>query len=76
MGPGSNSDTFYICTIRDTPPTPVRIHPGVLQVGACGRLGSEAPPSLPGFGVEAVLKNMEYSAMDDKKVMSAGGHER
>ncbi len=30
------------------------------------RLGTEEQLVLPGFGVEAVLKNMEYSAIDDK----------
>jgi len=30
-------------------------------------VGTEEQLLLPGYGVEAVLKNMEYSAMDDKK---------
>ena len=42
-------------------------------MGACGRLGSEGRLVLPGFGVEAVLKNMEYSAMDDKKAKKGVG---
>jgi hypothetical protein len=42
-----------------------------VQVGACLRVGSEERAALPGFGVEAVLKNMEYSAMDDKKASGA-----
>jgi UDP-glucose:glycoprotein glucosyltransferase len=29
-------------------------------------LGTEEQLVLPGYGVEAVLKNMEYSAMDEK----------
>lgn len=37
-----------------------------MQVDACVVLGSEEQLVLPGYGVEAVLKNMEYSAMDDK----------
>lgn len=41
---------------------------GGAEAGACDGLGAEGPLVLPGFGVEAVLKNMEYSAMDDKKV--------
>ena len=43
-------------------------HGGGTEAGACDGLGAEGPLVLPGFGVEAVLKNMEYSAMDDKKV--------
>ncbi|GAX78494.1 hypothetical protein CEUSTIGMA_g5933.t1 [Chlamydomonas eustigma] len=43
---------------------------GECEVGACMRLGSEERTALPGFGVEAVLKNMEYSALDDKKTSS------
>jgi UDP-glucose:glycoprotein glucosyltransferase len=35
-------------------------------VHPCSTLGSEEQLVLPGYGVEAVLKNMEYSAMDDK----------
>jgi UDP-glucose:glycoprotein glucosyltransferase len=30
------------------------------------KLGSEEQLVLPGYGVEAVLKNMEYSAVDEK----------
>jgi UDP-glucose:glycoprotein glucosyltransferase len=30
-------------------------------------VGTEEQLVLPGYGVEAVLKNMEYSAIDDKK---------
>ncbi|GBF95627.1 UDP-glucose:glyco glucosyltransferase [Raphidocelis subcapitata] len=33
----------------------------------CLFVGAEEQLVLPGYGVEAVLKNMEYSAMDDKK---------
>ncbi|KAJ9516758.1 hypothetical protein QJQ45_027182 [Haematococcus lacustris] len=37
------------------------------QVGPCASLGAEEVVLLlPGWGVEAVLKNTEYSAMDDK----------
>lgn len=35
-------------------------------VHPCSTLGSEEQLVLPGYGVEAVLKNMEYSAMDEK----------
>lgn len=35
-------------------------------VHPCSTLGSEEQLVLPGYGVEVVLKNMEYSAMDDK----------
>jgi UDP-glucose:glycoprotein glucosyltransferase len=35
-------------------------------IHACGELGSQGPLLLPGWGVEAVLKNTEYSAMDEK----------
>jgi len=43
------------------------------QVSACVRLGTEQQVALPAYGVEAVLKNMEYSAMDDKKVAAEEG---
>jgi hypothetical protein len=36
------------------------------SVHPCSTLGSEEQLVLPGYGVEAVLKNMEYSAIDDK----------
>jgi len=35
-------------------------------LNACTSLGDGGPLYLPGYGVEAVLKNTEYSAMDDK----------
>lgn len=49
---------------------------------ACGVEASEAADSctfhgtggslqLPGFGVEMAIKNMEYSALDDSKVLVA-----
>ena len=47
------------------PPSTESIHP-------CLTLGSESSPLLPGFGIEAVLKNMEYSAVDDKKKNQEG----
>eukprot|EP00878_Enallax_costatus_P030698 GHUV01033475.1.p1 GENE.GHUV01033475.1~~GHUV01033475.1.p1 ORF type:complete len:1023 (+),score=330.57 GHUV01033475.1:219-3287(+) len=37
----------------------------------CATLGTEEQLVLPGYGVEAVLKNMEYSAMDDKSKADA-----
>ncbi|KAF8062716.1 hypothetical protein HT031_004046 [Scenedesmus sp. PABB004] len=40
--------------------------PRAQDVHACGALGSEEQLVLPGYGVEAVLKNTEYSAVDDK----------
>lgn len=42
------------------------------SVHPCLALGAESRPLLPGFGVEAVLKNMEYSAVDDKKKPTEG----
>ena len=36
----------------------------------CFDLGAGDNLQLPGFGVEMVIKNMEYSALDDKKVTS------
>ncbi|KAF5843740.1 hypothetical protein DUNSADRAFT_8256 [Dunaliella salina] len=36
------------------------------QVGSCAALGTAERVLLPGYGVEAVLKNTEYSAMDEK----------
>lgn len=36
------------------------------EVGPCGRYGADEPLLLPGWGMEAVLKNTEYSAMDEK----------
>jgi hypothetical protein len=45
-------------------------------VWACGRLGAEGELRLPGWGVEAVLKNTEYSAMDDKSGGGGGGKVR
>jgi hypothetical protein len=52
-----------VLPVPSAPPHP----PGTcaIQVGACTRLGSEGPLLLPGWGVEAVLKNTEYSAMDE-----------
>ncbi|WIA20770.1 hypothetical protein OEZ85_005134 [Tetradesmus obliquus] len=38
---------------------------------ACADLGTEEQLVLPGYGVEAVLKNMEYSAMDEKSKADA-----
>lgn len=38
---------------------------------ACASLGTEEQLVLPGYGVEAVLKNMEYSAMDEKSKADA-----
>lgn len=35
-------------------------------VHPCSALGTEEQLVVPGYGVEAVLKNMEYSALDDK----------
>lgn len=40
--------------------------PWTQAVHPCSNLGTEEQLVLPGYGVEAVLKNMEYSAMDDK----------
>ncbi|MEW5302056.1 MAG: hypothetical protein WDW36_004866 [Sanguina aurantia] len=37
----------------------------------CLRLGTQGVLQLPGYGVEAALKNMEYSAMDDKNKAAA-----
>lgn len=37
------------------------------ELGTCLAMGTAEPLLLSGFGVEAALKNMEYSAMDDKK---------
>jgi hypothetical protein len=37
------------------------------QATSCHLAGTEEQLVLPGYGVEAVLKNMEYSAIDDKK---------
>jgi UDP-glucose:glycoprotein glucosyltransferase len=41
------------------------------SVHPCASLGAEEQLVLPGYGVEAVLKNMEYSAMDDKSKADA-----
>lgn len=41
------------------------------EVHPCASLGTEEQLVLPGYGVEAVLKNMEYSAMDDKSKADA-----
>jgi UDP-glucose:glycoprotein glucosyltransferase len=43
----------------------------VQAVHACTSLGTEEQLVLPGYGVEAVLKNMEYSAMDEKSKKDA-----
>lgn len=45
------------------------------EVTGCLGLGAGEQLVLPGYGVEATLKNTEYSAMDDKKVKDkrAGG---
>ena len=37
--------------------------------GTCLELGTADALQLPGFGVELAIKNMEYSAMDDTKVI-------
>lgn len=50
--------TLFLCHLF------VRVY--VCQVGACAALGSNTRVLLPGYGVEAVLKNTEYSAMDEK----------
>ena len=44
----------------------IQLNSVFLQVHPCVKLGSEEQLVLPGYGVEAVLKNMEYSAVDDK----------
>lgn len=41
------------------------------SIHACAALGTEEQLVMPGYGVEAVLKNMEYSAMDDKSKADA-----
>jgi UDP-glucose:glycoprotein glucosyltransferase len=46
---------------------------GCREAPKCLRVGTEEQLVLPGYGVEAVLKNMEYSAMDDKKPSAAEG---
>lgn len=45
--------------------------PAAQAVHACASLGSEEQLVLPGYGVEAVLKNTEYSALDDKSKADA-----
>ncbi len=35
--------------------------------------GTGGPVVLPGYGVEMAIKNMEYNARDDSKVISSGG---
>ncbi|KAI8470132.1 MAG: hypothetical protein J3K34DRAFT_469371 [Monoraphidium minutum] len=40
------------------------------EAADCLLTGTEEQLVLPGYGVEAALKNMEYSAMDDKKAPS------
>jgi hypothetical protein len=51
------------------------LHPSILPVvqavDPCASLGTEELLVLPGYGVEAVLKNTEYSAMDDKSKADA-----
>lgn len=39
----------------------------------CATYGAGGPLLLPGYGVEAALKNTEYNAMDDKKAAAAAG---
>lgn len=41
------------------------------RASGCAALGSRQEVMLPGYGVEAALKNMEYSAMDDKSKAKA-----
>lgn len=36
------------------------------QLAGCGGFGTRDPVLLPGYGMEAALKNTEYSAIDDK----------
>ena len=38
---------------------------------SCAELGFGPHVTLPGFGVEMAVKNMEYSALDDRKVIIA-----
>ena len=38
------------------------------EMDQCADLGSGPYLTLPGFGVEMAVKNMEYSALDDRKV--------
>ena len=42
------------------------------QLDACLDLGTGAGLHVPGFGVEMAVKNMEYSALDEKKVGPQG----
>ena len=41
------------------------------ELDPCATLGSGSGLQIPGFGVEMAVKNMEYSALDDKKVDSS-----
>lgn len=49
--------------------------PGCLSeaevMDSCAELGFGPHVTLPGFGVEMAVKNMEYSALDDRKVIIA-----
>lgn len=38
------------------------------RADACAYLGTGGALQLPAYGVEMVIKNMEYSALDDAKV--------
>lgn len=38
------------------------------EMDQCADLGFGPHVTLPGFGVEMAVKNMEYSALDDRKV--------
>ena len=41
------------------------------QCDSCINLGTGSNLSIPGFGVEMAVKNMEYSALDEKKVLQS-----
>eukprot|EP00882_Tetradesmus_deserticola_P009532 GHRQ01010065.1.p2 GENE.GHRQ01010065.1~~GHRQ01010065.1.p2 ORF type:complete len:184 (-),score=51.07 GHRQ01010065.1:589-1140(-) len=69
-GPGANSMANENSAGQASSCQPLCCH--TLQaVHACASLGTEEQLVLPGYGVEAVLKNMEYSAMDDKSKADA-----
>ena len=38
------------------------------EPGSCATLGTGGRLQVPGFGVQMAIKDMEYSALDDKKV--------
>ena len=62
--PGASGRAVYV----HRPLLPSLAPTDACHVPACVALGSQEQLVLPGWGVEAVLKNTEYSAMDDKKV--------